>query len=57
MNSGHSVPRCRASATNSWIRWTREDLVPDPFVGGAQGKLQCSRLRGDAGTETEGGGL
>jgi hypothetical protein len=57
MNSGHSVPRCRASATNSWIRWTPEDLVPDPFVGGAQGKLQCSRLRGDAGTETEGGGL
>jgi hypothetical protein len=32
-----------------WICWTPEGLVPDPFVVGASGKVQCFfRLRGDA---------
>ena len=55
MNSGHSVPRYRASAISSWICWTPEDLVPVPFVVGGQAKYNVSGFRGDAGAETKGG--
>src|SRR6266478_145279 len=55
--NGHSVPLCNLG-DHPWICWTHEGLVPDPFVVGASGKVQCFfRLQADAGTETKGGGV